>query len=105
MSRQTVEQRVARGIALLDERGPEGWRDRVNLDDLDMINPRRCVLGQVYDKGNGPYSSRTGWRIGKRALAIGGDGRPKTFGFIEYHNEDPATLADEWRRQLRQVSR
>lgn len=38
---------VERGIALLDERVP-GWRDRINLDDLDMGSITKCVLGQLF---------------------------------------------------------
>jgi len=39
---------VRKGIAMLDLFGPTGWRDRVNVDTLNMGNPRFCVLGQLY---------------------------------------------------------
>ena len=42
----TPEQRVARGVALLDERVPD-WRERINTDGLDMVTGTRCVVGQV----------------------------------------------------------
>jgi hypothetical protein len=41
------EARVARGVALLDEKRP-GWRTRVNPDTLDMADDFKCVLGQLY---------------------------------------------------------
>lgn len=44
----THDQRVQRGIAILDGLGPEGWRDRVDLDDLEIASGYRCILGQVY---------------------------------------------------------
>jgi hypothetical protein len=40
-------------VARLDVVAPD-WRDRVRADDVDMANPCRCVLGQVfggYDRG------------------------------------------------------
>lgn len=43
-------ERVDAGIALLDERGPEGWDDKINLATLNIANARDCVLGQVYGR-------------------------------------------------------
>jgi hypothetical protein len=51
---------VARGAAVLDERGPAGWRDTVlaaiREDRLDMASAQCCVLGHVF----GSYGD--GWR-------------------------------------------
>lgn len=44
----THDQRVQRGIAILDGLGPEGWRDRVDLDDLEIADGTCCILGQVF---------------------------------------------------------
>ena len=41
------EEEVKRGIALLNEKNP-GWREKVNLDTLDMLKVAGCTLGQVY---------------------------------------------------------
>jgi hypothetical protein len=41
------QERVARGIALLDAHCPD-WPWRVNTDQLDLFNGKRCVLGQLY---------------------------------------------------------
>lgn len=42
------ERRVQRGIEFLDSKGPEGWRELLNLETLDLGNAHRCVLGQLY---------------------------------------------------------
>src|SRR5258708_7417760 len=41
------EERIARGIALLDKYRPE-WRSLISLERLDMYSVEDCVLGQVY---------------------------------------------------------
>jgi hypothetical protein len=41
------QERVARGIALLDAHCPD-WPWRVNTDQLDLFSNKRCVLGQLY---------------------------------------------------------
>lgn len=44
----TAKERVANGVAWLDEHvGPE-WVDRVVLDEFDITMECRCVLGFVY---------------------------------------------------------
>ncbi len=43
----TIAERVARGVAWLDETRP-GWAERVDLDRLDLASPCRCVLGQEF---------------------------------------------------------
>lgn len=42
-----VTGRVARGVALLDEKVP-GWVDRVDVEQLDVSNGLTCVLGQLF---------------------------------------------------------
>lgn len=42
------EEQITRGAALLDQRGPVGWRDRLDLAKLELANGNRCVLGQLY---------------------------------------------------------
>ena len=52
-----LEARVARGVALLDERIP-GWRDRIDLTQLDMCEGARlpngcgCIGAQLCESGN-----------------------------------------------------
>jgi hypothetical protein len=43
----TVAERVADGVALLDEMNP-GWWDGIDLETLRIEYADSCVLGQVY---------------------------------------------------------
>jgi hypothetical protein len=57
------EARVARGVALLDEKRP-GWSREVNPDTLDMRSNTLCVLGQLFDHyGEGLRVLSLGTRI------------------------------------------
>lgn len=47
----TVEARVARGAAWLDEHQP-GWERRIDLAKLALDETCRCVLGQVMPEHN-----------------------------------------------------
>lgn len=38
---------TVRGAALLDERLP-GWHEKIDLDDLELNDITRCVLGQLF---------------------------------------------------------
>lgn len=44
----TYVDRVRRGAALLDQRGPADWRDRLDHDVLDQRWCHTCVVGQAY---------------------------------------------------------
>jgi len=46
-STPAIAERVAAGVALLDEKRP-GWDQYIDLDWLDISRGRRCVLGQLY---------------------------------------------------------
>jgi len=37
---------VKKGIFLLDEKVP-GWREKIDVAELDMTSPCHCILGQV----------------------------------------------------------
>lgn len=43
-----IDERVRAGAAWLDANGPEGWAGKVDLPELDILNTRKCVLGQLY---------------------------------------------------------
>lgn len=48
-----IPTRVAKGVALLDEKKP-GWVGLINLADLQLCSSEHCVLGQTYgDYWNG----------------------------------------------------
>jgi hypothetical protein len=58
---------VKKGVYLLDEQFPE-WRQKIDLDSLELSSGHCCVLGQLY----GYYS----W--GQRQLGLD---NPSMFGF------------------------
>lgn len=57
MDTDLIEARVARGAALFDAKRP-GWDDRIDLDRLDMLDTRTCVVGQEFA---GQPEVRDGW--------------------------------------------
>ncbi len=49
-----IRERVARGVAWLENQDVD-WFSKVNLDSFDIVNPRYCILGQVFkDKSSLP---------------------------------------------------
>lgn len=46
MAEINYEERVARGIALLDEKVP-GWVEHIDLEKLDIMGGSQCVTAQV----------------------------------------------------------
>lgn len=62
MSVEAAERYVRAGAALLDEKGPEGWRERLyeRRGELDVASTLFCPLGLLY----GSYSG------GKHALGF-----------------------------------
>jgi hypothetical protein len=65
MDKHDVYRRVARGAALLDEQVPN-WRDRIDVDRLNMRSGENCVLGQLYLNEYGKHD----WSAGLRALSL-----------------------------------
>lgn len=88
-----VSERVAAGVAYLDEQAP-GWRDRVNLDRLRMSHCEDCILGQIYgDYWDAPiFREEDGNGF---AVTIGVDA---SMGLGM--SEEFAALGAEWRRVL-----
>ncbi len=43
----TLDERVAKGSQWLDQKQP-GWRQKINIDTLDVESMYNCVLGQVF---------------------------------------------------------
>lgn len=42
-----LRQRVLNGAMFLDQHVP-GWRDKINIDDLNIRSGCYCILGQIY---------------------------------------------------------
>lgn len=53
--------RVAKGVALLDEKRP-GWESELDLATLDIENGTRCVTAQL--------SGENDWVVGKEQLGL-----------------------------------
>lgn len=81
------EERIQRGIAFLEEKAPAGWRERMNLKELDINDPFRCVLAQAF----GSYG--VGIRVVPEWRGVG-------HGFDTRHMEDGGELTEAWRRAL-----
>ncbi len=90
---------VARGMALLDEKVP-GWRERIELRDLDMTDCQLCVLGQIF----GDYMDGLDEVLPEALIALGRDIEADA-GFELLHAGRDATgryavLADAWREAI-----
>jgi hypothetical protein len=82
----TPEVRVARGVALLDREVPD-WRDRIDTDDLVMIDGDRCVVGQI-ERSLNP-SVEWAWSTGLDRLGLDMYSiDPHDHGFITEHFND-----------------
>lgn len=93
----TAENAVDNGIKWLDANGPEGWRDKIDLERLNMADGIDCILGQLYDSyWNAPEDVR-GTTMGTNSI------RDKHCCEM-CDGEDPghtyASLKDEWIRRL-----
>jgi hypothetical protein len=73
---------VARGARRLDGRNP-GWEARIDVADLDLSDPCRCVVGQLY----GTYAAGL-----RRLRLLTG----LTYGFTALSPVEYACLQREW---------
>jgi hypothetical protein len=93
---------VEQGALLLDHRKPS-WARLINVNDLDMSDPRRCILGQIYGHAE----------AGLRALGFVPIYSPEAFqleivhGFNVHHTwhpDDPERwdiLTALWRKEIK----
>lgn len=98
MSELTIEQRVAAGVAWLDE-NRSGWIDLVNLDTLDLSSCTLCVLGQLF----GEYEDAP--LAAKYTPDLASTGPARSRGFeVAYRTasayREYADLTAEWRRVI-----
>lgn len=96
----TAEERVAAGAALLDTKVP-GWRDRIDMDILDLDSTVCCIIGQLSDRGFYAYAyevlglGHSLWHTQDIVDAC------KPVGFWPDNNwHDAADLDDAWRALL-----
>jgi hypothetical protein len=73
MSRYTdhFRDRILQGISILDSEKEDWWED-VDLSYLDLSDPCRCILGQVYEDEARAFVNNTGrpYRSGYREGSI-----------------------------------
>lgn len=96
---------VAKGIKVLDARGPEDWRDRITLSTLDLRTYTNCVIGQIY--GNNDPSRRFQVFDSAVLLLIGtrSDAATAAHGFTlekasHAHDAQWEELTNAWRSAL-----
>lgn len=84
MAKQSeTRQAVERGARLLTlHYGNDQWLDKIIEEDLDLGNPRMCVLGQV----TGGYST------GRKELGAGVQSYPSLFGFERIEGKNSYSL-------------
>lgn len=90
----SLQENVARGIALLDAVGPKDWRETIDVTQLRLTNTG-CVLGQLYGD----------MAVGSMELSLDTtykycDNRLEKYGFNPSPSEGSEPLWIEWRRQL-----
>lgn len=112
----TIEERVARGVAILDERMPN-WRCKVNAARLAIESSCDCVLGQirgsfgvgldlVYDEAThkelyvGEWSTDE-WQYGILPKRKARQQWSLDHGFLA-HGRDVIAIEAEWRKHLGQ---
>ncbi len=103
-----IPERVARGVALLDEKQP-GWEALITLGHLDIGECENCVLGQVYrDKGPGsltPFEAGAIDLIGAYEYGFWNNAPALVLhGFSAGAGEDIAfdVLTSEWKRVIQE---
>ena len=96
-----IKQRILNGITLLDNRGPKGWRERINLDTLSMGVTTHCIIGQIFANGekyNNPHFQQTCEELGlftKPAIVDHGFDCGGYSEFKQLKNEWIAALTEE----------
>ncbi len=96
---------VLRGIAFLDVHSP-GWREKINVEDLNLFSHRYCVLGQLTGD-----TYTTGCMLFGLDYELAGENscdpkNPELYGFIATRTAGSLTpseerLTEEWKLALR----
>lgn len=93
----TIKERVERGAALLDVE-EKGWEQKIDLDSLNLQDPCRCVLGQLFvdrlieGETEGYHSGLWILKINRRSEELG----------FNHVNEDYTLLTRAWKALIRQ---
>jgi hypothetical protein len=94
--------RARKGIDLLDERGPAGWRERLHPLSLDMGSGIRDVLGQLYGSFHRGMCALFGdeWADREPMTDPQTDLHISAFGFMPFLEVSKFMLTDAWRKEL-----
>lgn len=86
----TISERVAQGVAWLDENAPD-WLSRIDLAELQLGSCCDCVIGQTFGcyASDHPLDYDKAAGLGFNTARYGGAG-----------SEDLAHLNEEWRRVI-----
>ena len=84
---------IVEGVRFLDERGPEGWREMIDPECLDIASRRLCVYGQLYG----------GYAAGTAALGLVDFEEAQRCGFTSRPG-GYAERTDAWKAYLRGVT-
>lgn len=107
-----VEERVARGVAWLDEHR-SGWEKIIDLPKFDIVSTCNCVLGQVFAKNwsNDRYENTYDWAMEEFNLwgvdeELGFDAQvapevPDSVWVIAF-KQDYIDLQAEWERVIKE---
>ena len=90
--RHVINERVAKGAALLDERVPD-WASKISLEELDFNGIGRDIFQQVFETDDMNEAAN--------ALSINGD--EVFFGFLPPGSvtlNDRAILKETWAREI-----
>lgn len=106
MSLPSVPERVAAGVAWLDENVGRDWPSKVRLGGLAMASGCRCVLGYVFRDAAAEYEDGFNYateKYGRRKLWAERLG----FDSTDWDGRDYPALNREWKRVIaeRQASR
>jgi hypothetical protein len=97
----TIEARVAAGIARCDERAPEGWRDVIVLDRLDISSGTDCIAGQLSTAFGRDFWLVLDADLPEKAVPLGlMRSGPYFLSYDEKIRTENQALTAEWRRQL-----
>lgn len=100
---ETIEARVARGAAWLDQNEP-GWERRVDLAKLELQDSCRCVLGQVFaEQAEQQTPGLDGYWWAERYYWIVSE-RSKAHGFVRdvEAGEEWSVLDEAWIELLKE---
>ena len=68
----TIEQRVTRGAAFLDQVAV-GWEGRINLETLELRSAEHCICGQVFEKEGKTLRDGNGYGFARSNLFTEGN--------------------------------